>query len=150
MRILLIFTLLVSLTTSTQAQPQKTNCYLDYTKAFKERGAKPVPDGIQNVVVTIRNTADNSCVSRIGTIEVKDNKIVGKLMLKSRQGDLVKPKEKLNDKYQEPKTPMKMNRDIVNGMSSSFLTQNNSIVNLFFIDYLEGKMPALAEAPSVK
>lgn len=149
MRILISLSLILLLNAPLGAQ-SKPNCYLDYTKAFNERGAKPIPDGIQNVVVTIRNSADNSCLSRIGTIEVKDNKIVGGLMLKSRQGALVKPKEKLNEKYEKPKTTWKVNRDIVNGMSSSFLTQNNTIVNLFFIDFLEGKMPAMAEAPSVK
>ena len=149
MRILLTLGLLLALVAPTAAQ-EKANCYIDYLAMFNQRGTLPVPDGVQNVIVTIRNNADKSCVSMVGTIEVKANQIVGKLMLKTKQGEMVKPKEKLNEKYESTSSPLTANYNIKDAMSSTFLTQNNKVVNLFFIDYLKPKDPAMAEAPKAK
>ena len=149
MRILLTLGLILALVAPSAAQ-EKTTCYIDYLAMFNQRGALPVADGVQNVIVTVRNNADKSCRTMVGTIEVKANQIVGKLLLKTKQGEMVKPKDKLNEKYTSNTAPIKADYSIKDGMSSTFLTQNNTVVNLFFIDFLKPNDPAMAEAPKVK
>ena len=147
----IIFSLLLAfvMTISINAQDKK-NCYVDYVTMFKERSAKPVTDGVQNVVVTVRTNDGLSCESMVGTIVVKGGQIAGRLMLKTKAGEMVKPNDKLNEKYQAKKEPMKTDLNINNGMSASFLTQKNYVINLFFIDFLNPAMPAMAEAPKAK
>jgi hypothetical protein len=126
------------------------NCYIDYLTMFNERSAKPVSDGVQNVVVTSRSSDGKTCTSMVGTIEVKGGKIAGNLLLKTKEGEMIKPNDKLHEKYNTPDQSSKADFSIKNGMSATFLTQKKEAVNLFFIDFLNAKMPALQEAPKAK
>jgi len=139
--------------TNINAQESKS-CYIDYLAMFNTRTAKPVTDGVQNVIVTVRNSDGTKCQSNVGTIEVKNGELVGRLMLKTKSGDMVSSRKGLDDglseKYQAEKKPIKLDFKITNGMSASFLTQKKFIVNLFFIDFLNPPTPVLEEAPSVK
>lgn len=147
----LIFSILLvaSLFNGFKAQDKK-NCYIDYLTMFKDRGAKVVTDGVQNVVVTSRSSDNSTCTSMVGTIEVKGGKIAGNLLVKTLSGDMVKPNDKLHENYFVTNDPMKADFSITNGMSATFLTQKKDVVNIFFIDFLNDKMPALQEAPKAK
>lgn len=86
----------------------------------------------------------------VGTIEVKDGKILGNLMLKTLKGEMVKPNDKLHENYFVENNAMKADYSIKNGMSATFLTQKKDVVNIFFIDFLKEKTPTLKEAPTAK
>jgi len=117
---------------------------------FNTRGVNPIPDGIQNVIVTVRDTKDNTCFATMGQIEVKGGKITGKLTLKNRAGEYVKPKNTLHEKYNEKEAPLKADFTIIKGISHNFLTKDMKIVNVFFIDFLKPQAPSLVEAPAAK
>ncbi len=148
-KIILSLLLVAALFNGFKAQDKK-NCYIDYLTMFKDRGAKVVKDGVQNVVVTSRSSDNSTCTSMVGTIEVKGGKIAGNLLVKTLSGELVKPNDKLHENYFVANDPMKADFSITNGMSATFLTQKKEAVNIFFVDYLNDKMPALQEAPKVK
>lgn len=147
----IIFSLLLvaSLLNGFKAQDKK-NCYIDYLTMFKDRGAKTVTDGVQNVVITSRSSDGSTCTSMVGTIEVKDGKIAGNMLVKTVDGQMVKPNGKLHDNYYLTTDAMKIDYSIKNGMSATFLTEKKNAINIFFIDFLKEKMPALQEAPKAK
>jgi hypothetical protein len=129
---------------------EKKNCYIDYLTLFKDRGAKVVTDGVQNIVVTSRNSDGTTCTSMVGTIEVKGGKIAGNLLVKTVSGELIKPNDKLHENYFLTNDPMKADYSITNGMSATFLTQKKDVVNLFFTDFVNPAPPVLQEAPKAK
>jgi len=148
MKKLFIFFLL-GISFSSFAQ-NKRSCFLEYYELFNTRGVNPIPDGVQNVIVTVRDTKENTCLATMGHIEVKNGEIAGKLTLKNRAGEYVKPKTSLHPKYEAPKEPLKADFSITKGMSQNFLTKDMKIVNVFFIDFLKPAPPSLAEAPDAK
>ena len=134
--------LLFGFTINANAQ---ANCYEEYIKVFKERGAGNVPDGIQEVVFTVREGSKADCY--MGKVKVKDNQIVETLGVILEDGSLKKMGVKLNAKYKETENPAILYMDIANGMSSSFLTDDNKIVNVFFIKQLNTKAKSIKLAP---
>jgi len=124
----------------------QSNCYEEYIKVFKERGAGIVPDGIQEVVFTVREGSKADCY--MGKVKVKDNQIIETLGVILEDGSLKKMGVKLNAKYQETENPAILYMDITNGMSSSFLTDDNKIVNVFFIKQLNNKAKSIKLAPA--
>ncbi len=123
----------------------QSNCYEEYVKLFNERGASAVPDGIQEVVVTVREGGKSDCY--MGKVEVKDNQIVKTLGLILEDGSLKKFGVKLNAKYNDPTNPAILYMDILNGMSSAFLSDDNKLLNIFFIKQLESRTKAIRLAP---
>ncbi len=128
----------------------KGSCFFEYYDLFVQRGVNPIPDGVQNVIVTVRDTKDNSCFATMGLIEVKGGKIIGQLKLKNRAGEYVKPKGSLHPNYRKEETGSKPDYSIKGGMSQNFLTKEMKIVNVFFIDYLKPQAPSLVDAPDAK
>jgi len=145
-----LFLILFACSAIVTSAQTKGSCFIEYYELFNSRGVNPIPDGIQNVIVTVRNTKDNTCFATMGQIEVKDGKLAGRLMLKNRAGEYVRPKMSLHPKYEEPKTPLKADYSIVKGVSHNFLTKNMRIVNVFFIDFLKPQAPSLVEAPDAE
>jgi hypothetical protein len=127
----------------------KQNCYDAYLKLFKERKTLPLLDGEHDVVVTVRDLKDGFCYSRIGKISILKDQISSALLLKDSKGQYVNPKKVLHDNYNNGESNLKLNLKVVDGMSGSFLTKDKHIVNIFFIDVLKPKAPALIEAPDV-
>ena len=125
----------------------KGSCFIEYYELFNSRGAKPIPDGIQNVIVTVRDTKDSTCFATMGHILVMGGKIAGKLTLKNRAGQYVKPKTSLHPKYEAEKKALVADFSIVKGMSKNFLTKDMKIVNVFFIDFIKPQAPSLVDAP---
>ncbi len=128
----------------------KGSCFIEYYELFIARGVNPIPDGTHNVIVTVRDTKENTCFATMGHVEVKNGKIAGKLRLKNRAGEYVKPKTSLHPKYEAPKAPLIADYSIKKGMSENFLTKDMKVVNLFFIDFLKPAPASLVEAPEVK
>src|SRR5690349_21365283 len=49
------------------------NCYAEWQDAFRSRGAKPVTDGMQQVVIALKDSS--SCHCYMGQVEVVNGKI---------------------------------------------------------------------------
>ncbi len=123
----------------------QSNCYEEYAKVFNERGASPIPDGVQEVVFTVRDGTKADCY--MGKVEVKNNQIVQTLGVILEDGSVKKMGMKLNPKYTNATNPAILYMDITNGMSSAFLSEDNKIVNVFFIKQLNSKSKAIKLAP---
>jgi len=143
LQLLLLSSILV-LASSFRTSAQ-SNCYEEYYKLFTDRGASVVPDGIQEVVITVREGNKADCY--MGKVEVKDNQIVKSLGLILEDGTLKKFGAKLNAKYNDPNNPAILYLEIVNGMSSAFLSEDNKLVNAFFIKQLNSKTKSVKLAP---
>lgn len=67
----------------------------------------------------------------MGKVKVKDNQIVESSGVILKDGSLKKMGMKFNARYKETENPALLYMDITNGMPSSFLTDDNRIVNVF-------------------
>jgi len=124
----------------------QSTCYEDYVKVFNERGASQVPDGTHEVVITVREGNKADCY--MGKVEVKGNQIVKTLGVILEDGSVKKMGVKLNAKYNDANNPAILYMDIVNGMSSAFLSEDNKLINVFFIKQLNSKAKAIKLAPA--
>ncbi len=141
---LLLVTLILVFGSAIKSNAQ-SNCYEEYTKVFNDRGASPVPDGVQEVVFTVREGSKADCY--MGKVEVKNNQIVKTLGVILEDGSLKKMGVKLNAKYNDANNPAILFVDIVNGMSSAFLSEDNKLINIFFIKQLNTRAKSIKLAP---
>jgi len=117
---------------------------------FKERGAKSVPDGIQDVIITLRNKEVSVCF--IGKIEVKDGKLTSKLQVQKVDGTYEEFDKKVSSAYQNSEGVLKDElREINNGMTSSLELTDGEMIKLFFYKSLNEipKANKKAASPSV-
>jgi len=124
----------------------QSNCYEDYLKVFTDRGASPIPDGTHEVVFTIREGNKADCY--MGKVEVKNNQIVNTLGVILEDGSIKKMGVKLNARYNDANNPAILYMDIVNGMSTAFLSEDNKLINVFFIKQLNSKAKSIKLAPA--
>src|SRR5688572_26965658 len=61
------------------------SCYTEWYDALRTRGAKPVPDGMQQVVIALKN--EESCHCFMGQVEVVGGKIKPPLFFQQENGD---------------------------------------------------------------
>jgi hypothetical protein len=83
----------------------------------------------------------------MGKVEVKNNQIVQTLGVILEDGSVKKMGVKLNAKYNDANNPAILYMDIVNGMSSAFLSDDNKLMNIFFIKQLNTKAKSIKLAP---
>ena len=62
-----------------------TNCYKEWYDAFRARGAKPVTDGMQDVVIAFKS--GESCHCFMGRVEVVGGKIKTPLYIQQENGE---------------------------------------------------------------
>jgi hypothetical protein len=142
LQFLLALSILLIGTISANAQ---STCYDDYHKLFNDRGAAPVPDGTHEVVITVRD--GNKCDCLMGKVEVKDNQIVKTYGVILEDGSVKKVGIKMNSRMKETENNEALYLDINNGLSSTFLSDDNKMVNAFFIKQLNPKAKAFKLAP---
>jgi hypothetical protein len=142
---LLLITSLLIIGSTIKANAQ-SNCYDEYYKLFVDRGASAVPDGTQEVVVTIREGEKADCY--MGRVQVKNNQIIAMDGLILEDGTIKKMGMKLSPKYKDPKKPAVLYTEIVDGMSTTLLSDDNRLVNFFFIKQLSAKTKAYKKAPA--
>lgn len=121
------------------------NCYEEYYRLFTDRGASIVPDGPQDVVVTIREGGKSDCY--MARVQVKDNQVVAVEGVMLEDGSIKKMGMKLSSKYQDPKNPAILYTEITDGMSATLLSDDGKQVNFFFIKQLSAKNKAYKHAP---
>jgi len=60
-------------------KPAANKCYQEWYALFKERGANPVPDGMNDVIISIRGDEYGECF--MGRVDVAGEKLIGKLQI---------------------------------------------------------------------
>ena len=132
----LLFTVITSFAFA-QTEVQST-CYTKYAKVFEKRGAKLVEDGTyDNVIITIRKGSMADCF--YGKVTVTDRSVdYTKLFLKFEDDTY----EKLDLTFKYQKKPI----NIVNGISNTFLTEDEELVNVLFVKNIKPKKKKYAKA----
>jgi len=132
----LIFTAIISVAFS-QSSVQ-TTCYTKYAKVFEKRGAKLVSDGVyDDIIITIRKGSMADCF--YGKVTIKDGDVdYQNMFLKFEDGTF----EKLNLTFKNGKKSIK----IVNGISNTFVTEDEELVNVLFVKSIKPKKKKYAKA----
>jgi hypothetical protein len=126
----------------------KKTCYAEWHDAFRTRGAKVVPDGMQDIVIAIKD-ADN-CRCFMGRVEVVAGKIKPPLYFQQEDGEykLVS----IVGKKLEPAFASAMSSDelysIKDGMSIVFRTTDQEYGRLFFYKFANKSAQSNKEALS--
>jgi len=128
-------------------KPQVT-CYTEWYAIFKERGGTPVADGTHDVIISLRNAYDYAeCFS--GKVDVKGEKLAGKLMVQKVDGTYEEFDKKVSKIYQNSEGVLKEElRDISNGMSEALELANGDKIQLFFFNNIAPKPKANKKAPT--
>jgi hypothetical protein len=129
-------------------QGTSANCFKEWYSLFKERGGNPVPDGTQDVVITVRGTDYSECF--MGKIDVAGGKIVPKsLQIQKVDGSYEEYDKKLGSAFQNNEGVLKEElRDVANGMSAAVNLADGENVRLFFYKFLADKPKANKKAPA--
>ena len=123
------------------------DCFKQWYSLFKERGANPIPDGVNDVVITLRNADYNECF--MGRIEVSNGKLTGKLQIQKVDGSYAEFDKRVSAAYQNAEGTLKEDlRDVTNGMSASVALSDGEFIRLFFYKSLSEKPVANKKAPA--
>lgn len=146
--ILLILVFFLSMGLYAQTKPATSGaCFKEWYGMFKERGAKPVPDGTQDVIITLRSGDFSDCY--MGRVDVLNGKLSGKLQIQKMDGTYEEFDKKVSATYQNAEGVLKEElRDINNGMSASLTLTDGEIIRLFFFKYVADKPKANKKAPA--
>ena len=126
----------------------KKDCYQQWYDAFKTRGAKAVPDGMQQVVIALKGP--DGCHCFMGQIEVAGGKMKSPLYYQQENGDYRQVStvgKKLEQAFAGSMTPDEL-YSIKDGMSIVFRTSDGEYGRLFFYKYVNKGAQSNKEAPS--
>jgi hypothetical protein len=116
--------------------PVVKNCYSEWTDAFRTRGAKAVPDGMQQVVIALKGDDGSHCY--MGQVEVIGGKIKPPLYFQKENGEyhLVSGVgKKIESAYQGSMSADEL-YTIKDGMSIVFRTTDKEYGRLFFYKFV--------------
>jgi hypothetical protein len=127
-----------------------SNCYEEWYSILKERGARPVANGSQDVVISIRNGNYSECF--MGKVNVLDGKIAGRPQVQKVDGTYEDWGKEVSQKYfnsdgtrtTESNTLLTIN----NGMSGDMILTDGDIVKCFFYQAIQEKPKANKKAPA--
>ena len=125
----------------------KKDCYTEYYDIFRTKGAKSVPDGIQQVVIAMKGA--ESCHCFLGQIEVVGGKIKPPLSFQQEDGQfraVTTIGKKLEPAFVASMTPDEL-YSIKDGMSIVFRTADQEYGRLFFYKFLNKGTAANKVAP---
>lgn len=123
------------------------DCFKQWYSLFKERGADAVPEGVNDVIITIRNADYSECF--MGRIEIANGKLTGKLQIQKVDGSYAEFDKRVSASYQNAEGTLKEDlRDVVNGMSASVALSDGEFIRLFFYKALAEKPVANKKAPA--
>ena len=126
----------------------KKDCYQEWYDAFRARGAKTVPDGMQQVVIALKS--QDGCHCFMGQIEVAGGKMKSPLYFQQENGDyrpVSTVGKKLEAAFAGSMTPEEL-YSIKDGMSIVFRTSDGEYGRLFFYKYVNKGAQSNKEAPS--
>jgi hypothetical protein len=124
------------------------NCYSEWYSIFRERGAKPIPNGTHDIVITIRHGNYAECF--MGKVDVFGGKISGKPQVQKVDGSYEEWDTRLSAYYFDSEGKIKNNAvlEIANGMSQELSGSEGEIVRAFFYQFLAEKPKANKKAPA--
>ena len=132
----------------TDTVPTKpTNCYQEWSDAFAARGAKPVTDGTQDVVIAFKNGENYHCF--MGRVEVVGGKIKTPLYVQTESGEyktFASMGKKLDPEFIAASGEQLWK--ITDGMSVLFKTADNEYGRLFFYKFVSKGAQINKKAPS--
>ena len=140
---------------TTQAKPAPAtepakDCYGEWYTLFRERGAKKIPDGTQEVVISIRKEGFSKCF--MGKVDVENGRLVPPVYVAKQDGTfetLGQTGLKLDPASVAAKDPNALTT-ITDGMSITAYTDDHEVVKLFFYKYVNTAASMNKEAPPVK
>jgi len=128
--------------------PVTKNCYAEWYDTFRARGAKPVPDGMHEVIVALKNEEGSHCF--MGQVEVSGGKIKPPLFFQQENGEY--RQVSIVGKKLEPGFVGSMTADelygIKDGMSIVFRTTDQEYGRLFFYKFVNKVAQGNKAAPS--
>ena len=130
-------------------EPAK-DCYGEWYTLFRERGAKKIPDGTQEVVISIRKEGFSKCF--MGKVDVENGRLVPPVYVAKQDGTfetLAQTGLKLDPASVAAKDPNALTT-ITDGMSITAYTDDHEVVKLFFYKYVNTAASMNKEAPPVK
>jgi len=129
-------------------KPAANKCYQEWYALFKERGANPVPDGMNDVIISIRGDEYGECF--MGRVDVAGEKLIGKLQIQKMDGTYEEFDKKVSGSYLNDQGTLREELRTINKGMSSFvrLTPDGEIIGLFFYKSLAEKPKAYKKAPS--
>jgi hypothetical protein len=156
--ILAIFLSLVSIGVIAQGQSKApstssgkaSDCYSEWNTLFHERGAKPIPNGNHDVVISIRDGNYSECF--MGKVNVLDNRIAGRPQVQKIDGTYEDWGKEVSSKYFNADGSRVAEANallaIHNGMSGEMELADGDIVTVFFYQAIQEKPKANKKAPS--
>jgi len=150
-RKIILFVFAIMLLTPAFAQTKSTpskDCFPEWLNLFRSRGAQPVTNGVQEVIITVRGQSGSQCY--VGKIEVAEGKIKPPLWIQKDDGSFDTfgaMGKKLDPEFTGAMSEADLFA-ITDGMSISFRTTDGEYGRLFFYKFLSPKPKANKVAPS--
>jgi hypothetical protein len=130
------------------AAPQASkNCYGEWFTVFRSRGADPVADGMQDVVISLRSGDASHCF--MGRVEVASGKMKLPLMIQKQDGSFetfASTGKKIDPSFATGMTEDEL-LTITDGMSVTFRTTDQESGRIFFYKSLSAKPKSNKVAP---
>jgi hypothetical protein len=134
---------------SAAGKPSSTNsCFNEWYALLKERGAKPIPTGIHDVVIAFRKGDYAECY--MGRVDVMDGKITGRIQVQKMDGTFEEWDKRISQSYFDSDGKLKSTAllEIHNGMSAEVTLTDGENVRLFFYKFVADKPKANKKAPA--
>ncbi len=124
------------------------DCFQEWYEKMRAKGAKPVTDGMQPVIITLRGEQGTICL--MGQIQVTGGKMVAPLMVEQENGEF-KPFNAMGKKL-DPVLASSMTQDelltVTDGMSILFRTTTQEYGRIIFYTFANSGKKANKAAPS--
>ena len=115
------------------------DCYGEWYTLFRERGAKPIPDGTHEIIISIRKDGYSQCF--VGKVDVENGKLKLPVYIAKEDGTY----ETLADTglKLDPTSVAAKTSDavivITDGMSVTAYTSDHETIKLFFYKFVNDK-----------
>jgi hypothetical protein len=123
-------------------------CYAEYFQIFSERGAKPIPNGNHDVVISIIYKGESQCY--FGKAKVENGKMVPPVQIQKEDlsyAPLSTVYRNLDQEWLARQNPETL-YDIVDGMSRRFYSEDQQTGRIFFYTFINEKPKSNRRAPS--
>ena len=139
----------IVLTSFGQTKPATPSgdCFKDWYTVFRERGANPIPDGTNDVIITLRNGDYSECF--MGRVDVLNGNLNGNFKVQKIDGTYGDFDKSIAAAYQTQDGRLKEELRAINeGMTASVPLSDGEMVRLFFYKSLKDKALANKRAPA--
>ncbi|PRY86318.1 hypothetical protein [Mongoliibacter ruber] len=123
-------------------------CYGEYFQIFSERGAKAIPDGNHDVVISIIYNGESQCY--FGKAKIENGKLVPPVQIQKEDLSYAPVSSLYRNLDQEwlDKQNTETLYDVVDGMSKTFYSEDQQAGRVFFYTFINDKPKSNRKAPS--